>query len=324
MMKIVNIGIVGTGFISPFHYNGFKKNNDAKIVGMCTHSNLEKLNTLCDQWGIRAYRDFDEMVEDSHIDALIIGSVNTDHYPQIMKAIAKGKHLLIEKPIVTDFKELDEIEKAAKEKNILLFPGHNFVYRGAVIKAKEILKSEKLGKVVYASFISTYTISKDHSTGWRSKKNLSSGGALMDSGHHPVYTSLYLMGMPKKIHAFKSNLILNNMDGEDIAQLNLLYPDNTIGCVMQSWTSDYGNGINGIKIVGEKGELMVTDALYLNGEKLDCDTHYENSFVNQAKAFTDYILKGKQPESTLHDARNTLKIIYGAYESSENDKTVML
>jgi hypothetical protein len=46
---------------------------------------------------------------------------------------------------------------------------------------------------------------------------------------------------------------------------------------------------------------------------------YENSFVNQAKAFTDFILFNKPPLSDLADAEDTLKIIYSAYESAEKD-----
>ncbi|HEY5586213.1 MAG TPA: Gfo/Idh/MocA family oxidoreductase [Ruminiclostridium sp.] len=323
-MSKVRIGIVGTGFISDFHYNGFKKNTDAEIIGVCTHSNMEKLNKMCEEWNIKAYKNFDEMVDDPNIDALIIGSINTDHYPQILKSIKNGKHLLVEKPVVSDFEQLNEIEKASKESGILLFPGHNFVYREAVVKAKEVLENGTLGKIVYSSIISTHDISKEQSEGWRSKKALAAGGALMDSGHHLTYMSLYLMGMPKKIQAFKSNLVLNNMEGEDIAQINLLYPDNSIGCIMQSWTSAHGEGVNGINIVGEKGCLSITDGLYVNGEKLSSDVDYAVSFENQAKAFTDCILKGTKPISTIDDVRNTLKLIYKAYESSEKDAVISI
>ena len=114
------------------------------------------------------------------------------------------------------------------------------------------------------------------------------------------------------------------MDCEDIAQVNLLYPDGSMGFLMQSWTSSFGSDINGIRIFGDKGELIITDALYLNGEKIDSDTGYESTFINQAKAFTDYILHDKQPVSTLEDAENTLKIILGAYESSEKGTVINL
>ena len=144
----------------------------------------------------------------------------------------------------------------------------------------------------------------------------------MDSGHHQVYLSLYLMGMPRKIQAFKTNLLLKGMEGEDIAQINAFYPNQAIGAILQAWTSGYGDGIAGIKIMGDKGQLQITDALYLNGEMIEPDASYAGSFINQAKAFTDAILHDKLPVSTLQDARNTLKIIYSAYQSSAQDQVI--
>ena len=321
-MQKLKIGLVGTGFISKFHHDGFLKNENAAIAGMCTHSNQEKLHHLCREWNIKPYGSFAEMVEDPEINAMVIGSVNTEHYHQIMKAIELGKPVLAEKPVVTDFGQLDEIIRYAKEKKVPVMPAHNFVYRKAIQDAKKILDSGKLGTVTYASFISAHTISQEHAAGWRSKKDLSFGGALMDSGHHQVYMSLYFMGMPKKLQAFKSNLVLRSMEGEDISQVNVVYAHNTLGCIMQSWTSNYGAGINGIKIMGDKGEILITDALYFSGNKLSDDVDYARSFVHQAKAFTDYVLHGINPVSTLEDARNTLRIIFSAYESSEKDIVV--
>jgi predicted dehydrogenase len=63
--------------------------------------------------------------------------------------------------------------------------------------------------------------------------------------------------------------------------------------------------------------LQVTDALYINGEKRNTDTDYANSFVNQARAFLDLVFEGKNPASTLDDARDTLELILLAYQSCE-------
>ena len=141
----------------------------------------------------------------------------------------------------------------------------------------------------------------------------------MDSGHHVVYQSLYLMGKPVKLQAFTSKMILTQMDGEDTAQINLLYKDGSMGVIMQSWASNYNKDINGIRLFGDKCELAITDALYFNGEKIDTDVDFGNSFVNQAKAFTDCILHDKKPLSSLEDAEDCLKIIYSAYESAERN-----
>ena len=332
-MAKIKIGIVGMGFIADWHYKSFKINPDAEIVGMTQdfYGDENKINkmraqlkTKCDEWNIKAYHNFDEMVNDPGIDALIIGSVNPYHYDQIKKGFANNKFLLVEKPVVVDLNQIKELKELVSKNNYKLFPGHNFVYRNAVLKAKELIDEGKLGQVMHGSILVTHTISENHQYGWRGKKELSAGGTLMDSGHHVVYQSIYLMGLPAKLQAYTSKLRLKNMDCEDIAQVNLLYPDGSMGFLMQSWTSSFGSDINGIRIFGDKGELIITDALYLNGEKIDSDTGYESTFINQAKAFTDYILHDKQPVSTLEDAENTLKIILGAYESSEKGTVINL
>ena len=283
-----------------------------------------QLRAKCNEWNIKAYDNFDDMVNDPKIDALIIGSVNPYHYDQIKKGFANNKFLLVEKPVVVDLNQIKELKELVLKNNYKLFPGHNFVYRNAVIKAKEFIDQGKLGQIMHGSILVTHTISEYHQYGWRGKKELSAGGTLMDSGHHVVYQSIYLLGVPSKLQAYTSKLHLKNMDCEDLAQVNLLYPDGFMGFLMQSWTSGFGNDINGIRIFGDKGELIITDALYFNGEKIDSDTGYESTFINQAKAFTDYILHDKQPVSTLEDAENTLKMILGAYESSEKGIVINL
>ena len=331
-MNPLRIGMVGTGFIADYHLSAFSKFQGVEIAGIhyTSHSQapsqekLLQIEEFCAKWKTKNYQTFDSIVKDPDIDALIIGSVNPLHFEEIMSSLDHGKHVLVEKPVVTDFRLLDEIEKKAKQSGLVVFPAHNFVYRSAVRKAKEILDWKKLGKIVYSQFISSHTISSNHANGWRGKLALSSGGALMDSGHHLVYQSLYLMGLPEKIQSFQSNLILKQMEGEDIGQINILYPDGSIGTIMQSWTTDSGDEIGGIKIVGTEGHLEVTDALYVNGEKVDSGADYPSSFDCLAEAFVRAIKNGEKPLSDLADVRNTLKIIFGAYESNRNNKVIQL
>ena len=332
-MAKMKIGIAGIGMMFDLHLKAFQTLPNAEIIGAARDfygdqkqqaQQREKLAVACQNAGIKAYRDFDEMVADPELTALIITSINSYHFEQIMKALNHGKHILVEKPVVTDIAQIDLIQKKSAETGVLVFPGHNFVYRGAVQQAKEIIRSGRLGRITYASFLFSHSLRPEHANGWRKHQEIAGGGALIDSGHHIVYQSLYLMGMPHKIHGFKSKLILTQMDGEDMAQVNLLYPDGTLGCIMMSWTSDYHLNINGTRIMGTDGNLLINDdGLFLSGEKMNDDVTYQNSFANQARAFVKSITDGTPPLSTLEDVRNTLKIVYGAYESSDQDKVII-
>jgi predicted dehydrogenase len=332
-MKKLRIGMVGTGFIADWHWKGFSQNPDAEITGLCNGSlddddqkaaKLELLHEKCSEMGIKAYESFESMATDPEIDALIIGSINPYHYSQIKAAIENGKHIMVEKPVVTDFDQLNEIRKLSKEKGIKVFPAHNFVYRAAVQKAKEIINAGKLGQIIHSSFVVTHTISEAHSKGWRGIKALGTGGTLIDSGHHLVYQALYLLGKPEKLQGFTSKMVLKNMECEDTAQISLLYPDGSMAVILQSWTSNHAGMINGIRIFGTGGSLVITDDLYFNDQKMNLEADYLNSFVNQAKAFSDYILKDISPVSGLDDVGTILKVTFKAYESSDKETVIHL
>ncbi len=332
-MADINIGIVGTGMMLDYHFNAFCKLPNVSIKG-CTREfydddekqkqQRKSLENICQKVGVKPYHNFNEMANDDEVQALIIASINPHHFPHIIKALEKGKHILVEKPVVTNYNHLDQIEKKAKDNDLLIFPSHNFVYRPVVTKAKEILASGALGTIVYSSFISCFLTGREHAHGWRASADLSEGGALMDSGHHQIYQSLYLLGMPKLIQGLKTNQVLKHMEVEDFAMINAFYPDGSIANIGQGHSSDFGDVISGIKIIGEKGSIVITDACYHNGDRVADDADYRNSFYHQARYFVNCLQEGKKPLSDLKDVRNTLKIIFAAYESSEKERVINL
>lgn len=332
MNKKLRLGMVGMGFIADWHKLGFDAVPDTEFAGLCQDfrgtaeevaAKRKKLGERASALGARAYDSFDEMVGDPTLDALIIGSVNPYHFDQIKRGLEAGKHLLVEKPMVTELAQYDALIDLAKASGKVLFPAHNFAYRGAVLRASQLLREGVLGKIISASFVVTHLISEEHRKGWRAVKALGSGGTLMDSGHHLVYQSIQLLGMPVALSAFTSKRVLTDMECEDTAQVSMQYADGSVGVIMQSWASGKGDA-NGIRIIGEKGCIQITDALYLDGKRLDADTDYGNSFRNLAAAFTAAVRGGPGPVSSLEDARNTLRLILAAYESSESASVIRL
>jgi len=316
-MRKLRIGLVGTGFIAPFHIRGFAANPHAAIIGICALSDPARRDRLAAEFSLRTFATFEQMIADPEIDALVLGSRNTEHLAQILRAQEARKPVLVEKPVVLSLADYDTIRASIARTGVPVMPGHNFVYRGAVQAARQVVASGALGRIVFGSFASNHTISPEHATGWRSKLALGGGGALMDSGHHQVYQSLFLRGCPASLHAYKSRLVLTAMEGEDVGHVQLRYADGSIGSILQTWTNNRGGAVDGIRLVGTDGALEITDALYVNGEKRDSDTDYGASFAHQSRAFSDLVLEGKQPASTLVDARNTLQLIQLAYSSAD-------
>ena len=133
--------------------------------------------------------------------------------------------------------------------------------------------------------------------------------------------SLYFLGVPSKVVAFKSKILYTEREVEDTVSMTMLYPNNLIANITQTYTTEHGDSINGVKLIGDKGCL---DALYFNDEKINTDAEYKDSFRGQVKAFSNCILNGIPPLSDMSDVRETLRIIYGGYESSETGKVFEL
>lgn len=326
----LNIGLVDTGFISEYHFNGFAAAPGSKVVGVARTwrdgdraSQETKLNDFAQRHGLKAYASFEEMAASLEIDAVVVSSINPYHYGQIKFALEHGKHVLAEKPVVRTEAELDQLIKLAAAAQRCLVPAHNFAYRGAVLQAKELITSGKLGKIQYGSFTQSFLCGALAAGSWRSKHESAWGGALIDSGTHLVYQTLQLVGKPVAVQALAARNVFA-MDDEDIASAQLQYADGAIVHLMQNWGSSFGDDIEGIRLVGSLGRIKISDALYFNGEKLSGDAGYAESFVNQARAFTACVLAGQAPASTLEDARWTLRIIDGAYESIRSGRTIPL
>lgn len=325
-MRKLKIGIVGTGLVADCHYKAFKQNRNAEIIGMCHTYNLtdskyrvkqKSLMQKCNEFKIKAYHDFDELLSDPEIDAIIICSINSFHFKQIIAAINNGKHVLAENPVVTDVKLLREIERLSKKKGVSIFPAHNFVYTKAIRKAKELIENGEIGQIIHASFISSKTISENHIL--EQSANQEEYPAMFDKVHHLIYQSLYLLGFPARIHSSKSRIISKNMDYEANTQLSMQFANGSMALIMQSCTTDYLKRINGIRILGSKGSIVLTDALYFNEKKIIKSNEYLDSFVQLSKAFTDNIMKGIPPISDLNTVRETLEITTNAYQITRTE-----
>ena len=144
---------------------------------------------------------------------------------------------------------------------------------------------------------------------------------MIDSGMHLVYQSLYLMGQPCHFSAFQAKKHYLQLENEDIAQISLQYPDGSIGLIMQSWASNDGSS-GEIRIQGDKGTLLIIDALYHDGVRVETDADYKDSFYHLARHFVACVEGRSEAVSSMEDAAVALDIIQQAYKASEQRQVV--
>lgn len=144
----LRIGVVGYGYWSPKVMNGFKNNYDTAVVYAICEKDKNKWSDIEKNYpGIKVFLNFEEMVKDSNIDAIVITTTVSSHYRIAKASLLAGKHVLVEKPMTEEVWEAEElINIAAKEKKTLMVD-HTFLFMPAVRALKILVDSGELGRV---------------------------------------------------------------------------------------------------------------------------------------------------------------------------------
>ncbi|MDR1587467.1 MAG: Gfo/Idh/MocA family oxidoreductase [Treponema sp.] len=184
-MKTIKWGILGTGYIANLFAEAMIAVDPAEHEksAVCATS-LEKAQLFCKQHGFNSpYSDFDAMLKDTKPNIVYIAVPNLLHYQFVMKALERGSHVLCEKPMADNAKQLREMLDKAKEKDLFLMEGMWTRCFPAVRKIREWLREGKIGKIkaVRADF------GLKAVEGWQGWKASAAhgGGAVRDVG---IYT----------------------------------------------------------------------------------------------------------------------------------------
>ena len=179
MRENLNWAVLGTGVIANEMAQALQKmGKSLYAVGNRTH---QKAVDFAEKYGVqKVYDQIEDMFEDENVDIIYITSPHNTHYAFMKKALQHGKHLLVEKSITLNSRELDQMIALAQEKNLILAEAMTIWHMPIYKKLKEILESGKLGKVNLITM--NFGSFKEYDMNNRFfNKNLA-GGAMLDIG----------------------------------------------------------------------------------------------------------------------------------------------
>jgi predicted dehydrogenase len=136
----LGIGVLGCGPISQFaHFESVQKSRNAVLAAVCDADEAlaNRFGGFYDSQSI--YLDYDCMLADPRVDAIVIGIADAFHVPAALKALAAGKHVLCEKPIGVAVEEVEELEAAVKRSGRILQIGHMLRFDPGIESAKEFI-----------------------------------------------------------------------------------------------------------------------------------------------------------------------------------------
>ncbi len=184
MLGRVGIAVVGVGFVGgQAHVPSFKKIEGSELVALCARTE-SRVKPLSEKYGVKYYLDYEELLRDPKVQAVVVAVPTPYHFDLAMKAIRKGKNVLCEMPVAPTVAMIRELQKAADENAVILMPVLQFRFAPIYVKTKEMIKDGMVGKPVafhFREFIPAISLSEQwpaDSWAWNVEK----------SGGYPDFT----------------------------------------------------------------------------------------------------------------------------------------
>ena len=220
----MNIAIVGFGYWGPNLVRNFKNIENCCVthIAESQKDRHKKINELHPEIQIQS---FEEIINNSNIDAIVIATSISSHYNLAKLALEKEKHILIEKPMADSLEHAEELIKLSKEKNKILMIDHTYLYSPYIQKIKKIIDDDAIGKILYVDSIRA---------NWG--KFQSDYNVLWDLAPHDLSIINYLLNeIPISVQAIGKSFTNNKL--ENFAHLILRYKSNKIIHINNSWVS---------------------------------------------------------------------------------------
>ena len=273
-MKKLKYGMVGGGpgsFIGDAHRKAINIDAMSELVAGCFSRTLEKCRQTGEELGVdpeRCYASFDEMAQaeaarEDGIDFVVVVTPNISHYPVCKAFLEAGINVSCDKPLCFTVEQAEELEKIAKEKDLLFMVTYTYTGHVTAKHIREFIKTGKLGKI--------RTVMAEYPQGWLSKEGewggkqgewrcdpKQSGGVncLGDLGTHIENAVARMTGLKiRKVLARMDKVVPGRvLDDNDLVLVE--YEGGATGCY---WASQFAIGHDNdlkVRIYGEKGSIL--------------------------------------------------------------------
>lgn len=187
--------VVGAGKVSGVHLSGIQKNPRTNLVAVCDVDE-DRAREAARQYDTNAYTDVDDLLSSESLDWLHICTPVQTHFDIAKKGIAAGVPLLIEKPVTETAEEVETLARLSRENDVPITPVHNHLFRPAVLRAREMIRSGELGDVRAVDLVYSGDTRPDAVNRGSWVFDLP-GGEFEEGLPHRIYTTLGIGGYPR-------------------------------------------------------------------------------------------------------------------------------
>lgn len=333
-MRKVNIGLIGYGYWGEKILRNVTEHPRSCTITVCDN-NEDRANSAGSLYQLISVTvNSSNIFNNSDIDAVIISTPTSTHFNLARQALLNNKHVLVEKPVCTSVKEVEELMAIAAEKKLVLMVDHIFLYNSVVRQLKKYITDEFIGKVNYidATRINLGIYQEDTNVLW-------------DLACHDISIINYLIAeKPTHVRAIGRRNPVHGV--EDVAYLFLYYASGMLVQINSSWASPVK--IRKMIIGGEKrmiiyddieatNKLTIYDYKYVDTADLKKSKlidyrlgditipkyEVQEALKNVVNDFYDCILHHKKPLTDGQNALETVRILEKAQESLHLNEVII-
>lgn len=322
--KKVRIAFIGSGGIMNSHVDRLK-NTQSEIVALMdtTPASIARLKGKQPQLEkVPEHDNWEKMLDDVELDAVVIGSPHTVHYEQICASLEKGLHVLCEKPMACTSAHARDVCARAKKSKKIVAVSYQRHYQGIYRYLKQMVDSGRLGKVEYVAAFQAQEWLKATRGTWRQVLALSGGGQINDSGSHLMDMLMWTTGL----QADEVSARMENFGTEvDInSAINVKFTSGALGTVSiignaPCWHEDFTIYGSEGAVYNRNGKLMYQEGF----KKPQYEVTKTEDWMDPNKNFVGAILgqceNGCPPEIGLR----VIEITEAAWRSQEQNGKIV-
>jgi predicted dehydrogenase len=345
MTNQLSIGLIGLGGMANHHIYLLSQLENVSVSAI-SDVNKGQLQTIGDKLDIphnKRYEDYEELLKDPNVDAVISIVPNQLHAKIISGCIQYQKPVMTEKPFTLTFKEAEELKGQYEKQPIPCMVGFSYRYVASFRYAKDLLQQNKIGKLRHISirYLQDWGIPGVQTPlTWRFKKALSGSGALGDLGSHMIDAARFFAGEFQQIKSFNTTFVKERTSLESEAQLEEVDVDDYSAFIAMLDHDIMGQFMTTRNAVGFSNALEVTLFGDEGTMELSCERPDEISYIqfnheqktrdrsllevpltykrNQLEDFID-LINGVSPEGcpTFYDGYENQKVLQQILENAQ-------
>jgi predicted dehydrogenase len=330
----MRVGIAGYGVVGKTRYASILKNTSFKVVAI-SEKNQQAQKMIPN--GIDIFNTYQELISNTELDVIFISLPNKFASEAVSLSLKKGLHVFCEKPPAKTLDELKAVKKIyQKSPDLKLMYGFNHRFHLSVEEAKRIIDSKTFGEIINLKGVyGKSQIISFNQTDWRTNREESGGGILLDQGIHMLDLIRYLSCKNfSKIFSFIDNAFWN-YDVEDNAYVLMKSSDGIVAqlhssatqwrhifnleITLQKGSLVLGGLLTGSKSYGDETLTIITSIPEKDkGMPMESTTKYNEdvSWDNEIKYFYNCLTNNSDIQrGSIDDAIETMKLVEAIYKS---------